>query len=329
MGPFPLGIVAIGRNEGVRLERCLRTALKAGAPMVYVDSVSSDGSAERARRHGVDVIELDPEKPLSAARGRNAGFRLLLEQMPDLELVQFIDGDCELVDGWLSEAVDRLDQDSELGAVCGRRRELSPAESIYNRLIDLEWDTPVGRTSVFGGDVLIRAAIFRDVEGYDETLIAGEDPDLAARISAAGWKIERLDVDMTVHDAGLSRFRQWWMRQIRAGHAVADAWLRSSWSDSTILRRLASILFWGAAFPLGILAWVVAIGGATPLGLLLAYPVLGLRIYLRMRKRGRAPVDAALYAGACIEGKFAEVYGAAQCLLNRVRRGPQKLIEYK
>lgn len=325
----PLGIVAIGRNEGERLERCLRKALEIGVPLVYVDSASSDGSVELARQLGVDVIELDPARPLSAARARNAGFHRLVERYPALELVQFIDGDCELVDGWLVEASERLARDGQTGAVCGRRRERFRSASIYNRLIDLEWDTPIGPSKVFGGDVLIRAAIFRDVEGYDETLIAGEDPDLAGRVGAAGWKIERLDVGMTIHDADLSRFGQWWMRQVRAGHAVADTWLRASWSDKKILRRLLSILFWGGALPMAALLLGLAL--APPIGwiLLLAYPVLGLRIYHRMRGLGRSRGDAAAYAGSCIEGKFAEIYGAAQCLMNRARRASPTLIEYK
>jgi glycosyltransferase involved in cell wall biosynthesis len=324
-----LGIVAIGRNEGERLERCLQAALKVDVPVVYVDSASSDGSVERAHRLGVDVIKLDPVRPLSAARARNAGFHRLMERFPELELVQFIDGDCELVDGWLDQASERLARDVPLGAVCGRRRERFRSASIYNRLIDLEWDTPIGPTKVFGGDVLIRAAIFRDVDGYDESLIAGEDPDLAKRIGAANWKIERLDVDMTIHDADLSRFGQWWMRQVRAGHAVADTWLRAPWSDQKIQRRLASIFFWGGALPLVALLFGIVLARPIGFALLLAYPVLGLRIYRRMRGIGRDRGDAAAYAGSCVQGKFAEIYGAAQCLTNHVRRASPTLIEYK
>jgi len=321
---IPLGIVAIGRNEGERLERCLQAAQKTGLPLIYVDSASSDESVERARRLGVAIIELDPTQPLSAARARNAGFRGLLERSPEIELVQFIDGDCEIVEGWLAVAVRSLDRDEKLGAVCGRRRERAREASPYNRLIDLEWDTPIGRTKAFGGDVLIRVPILLELDGYDETLIAGEDPDLAARVCAAGWEIDRLATDMTVHDADLSRFEQWWMRQVRAGHAAAEAWFRSSWSDTKNQRRVASILFWGGFLPLLAIATL-------PFGLLflLAYPALGLRIYRNMRKRDRSPGDSALYAASCIEGKFAEFFGIVQSLVRRIRRAKPTLVEYK
>jgi GT2 family glycosyltransferase len=322
-----VGIVAIGRNEGERLERCLRKAVRYELPLVYVDSVSTDESVARARALGVEVVELDPSRPLSAARGRNAGFRRLLEIAADLEYVQFIDGDCELVDGWIEDAIGRLSAEEALGGVCGRRLERFPAASIYNRLIDLEWDTPIGPTMVFGGDVMIRTDVFREVNGYDETLIAGEDPDLAGRIRAADRTIERLDIEMTVHDADLSRFGQWWRRQVRAGHAAVDAWFRAPWSDTRIQHRVVSIAFWGGALPF----LVVATLPLSPFGLalLLGYPILALRIYRRMRGNGRSPRDAALYAGSCVEGKFAEFYGGLQCVANHLRKTTPKLIEYK
>jgi len=329
MGEFApsLGIVAIGRNEGERLERCLRRAVEFGVPLVYVDSVSMDDSVERARNLGVDVVELDPSLPLSAARGRNAGFQRLRELRPDLELVQFIDGDCEIVDGWIESAVERLTQEPGLAAVCGRRLERFPMASVYNRLIDMEWDTPIGAARVFGGDVLLRASVFEELGGYDETLIAGEDPDLATRVCNTGWGIERMDIEMTLHDADLSRFGQWWRRQVRAGHAVVDTLLRAPMADRKIQHRVASIAFWGGGVPA-----LVILGlpfGPYPLLLLLGYPVLTFRIYGRLRRNGRSRENAALYAVSCVEGKFAEFYGGLQCAVNRLRRATPKLIEYK
>lgn len=196
-------------------------------------------------------------------------------------------------------------------------------------MIDLEWDTRVGPTRVFGGDVLMRTSVFLDVGGYDETLIAGEDPDLAGRIANAGWGIERLACEMTVHDADLSRFTQWWKRQIRAGHAVVDAWLRAPWSDTGLQHRVASIAFWGGALPLTVVVAFLFGAGLAGLTLLLAYPVLAARIYQRLRSNGRTSREAALYAGSCVEGKFAEFYGGLQCLFRRARRTTPRLIEYK
>ena len=39
-----MGVVVIGRNEGQRLEHCLRSVAGRGFAMIYVDSGSCDGS---------------------------------------------------------------------------------------------------------------------------------------------------------------------------------------------------------------------------------------------------------------------------------------------
>ncbi len=116
------GAVAIGRNEGERLRRCLKS-LSAATALVYVDSGSTDGSAQWAHAHGVEVIELDMSLPFTAARARNAGFKRLRFLVPDLAYVQFVDGDCELVEGWPEQSLSFLRTHLDVAAVCGRRRE--------------------------------------------------------------------------------------------------------------------------------------------------------------------------------------------------------------
>ena len=104
-----IGLVAIGRNEGDRLRKCLLSAIGKVSHAVYVDSGSVDGSVEFARSLGVEVVELDLSRPFTAARARNAGFERLLQAEPQIEYVQFVDGDCELVEGWLTRAAAELD----------------------------------------------------------------------------------------------------------------------------------------------------------------------------------------------------------------------------
>ena len=67
------GAVVIGRNEGERLKRCLTSlSLSKMSLLVYVDSGSTDGSAQWARERGVAVVDLDMRMPFTAARARNA-----------------------------------------------------------------------------------------------------------------------------------------------------------------------------------------------------------------------------------------------------------------
>src|SRR4051812_45656993 len=95
------GIVAIGRNEGDRLRRCLASVVGRGMPVVYVDSASTDGSADLARSMGAEVVALDMSPPFPPPRARNEGFARLTRVAPDPPYVFFVDGDCEVVPPWL------------------------------------------------------------------------------------------------------------------------------------------------------------------------------------------------------------------------------------
>ena len=217
-----LGVVVIGRNEGERLLRCLRSVTAQAATLVYVDSGSTDGSVMAARDCGATVVQLDTTQPFTAARARNRGFQVLCEISGAVELVQFVDGDCELVEGWNDKAFALLAAREDVAVVCGRRRERFPDGSIYNRLCDIEWDTPIGEALACGGDAMMRAAALEQVGGFRDELIAGEEPELCVRLRALGWHIWRLDAEMTLHDAAMTRFSQWWRRSKRAGFAFAE-----------------------------------------------------------------------------------------------------------
>src|SRR5271165_5488933 len=95
-----VGVVVIGRNEGERLMRCLASVRVFAKNIVYVDSGSTDGSADAAAEIGVRVVRLDMSRSFTAARARNEGFSALKAWKPDVRFVQFIDGDCGLAPDW-------------------------------------------------------------------------------------------------------------------------------------------------------------------------------------------------------------------------------------
>lgn len=218
-----IGVVVIGRNEGQRLERCLVSLAHGADKVMYVDSGSTDGSLQLAANLGVAVLALDMSIPFTAARARNEGFAALQRLLPSMQLVQFVDGDCEVNASWLATAQAFLEQHPAVAVVCGRRRERFPQRSVYNLLCDLEWDTPVGEAKACGGDALMRADAFAAVGGFRPDLIAGEEPELCVRLRANGWKIWRLAAEMTLHDAGMTRFTQWWRRSCVLGTPMPRA----------------------------------------------------------------------------------------------------------
>lgn len=320
--PLPkagVGAVIIGRNEGERLVACLASFPAAVWPLVYVDSGSTDGSAEAARAAGAEVVALDMGVPFTAARARNAGLARL-QELAAPTFVQFVDGDCRLQSGWVEAAEEFLAARPEVGVVCGRRREIHPEVSVWNRLCDAEWDTPVGEAKACGGDALMRVAAVAASGGYDPALIAGEEPELCVRLRQAGWKIWRIDREMTLHDAAMTRIGQWWKRTQRGGHAFAEgAAMHGAPPERHWVAETRRALLWGAVLPavVMLLGFVVTPWAAL---LLLAYPLQALRLARRYGwERGVFMLLA----------KFPEAQGVLQYHLNRMRKRQSGLIEYK
>jgi GT2 family glycosyltransferase len=304
-----VGLVAIGRNEGDRLHRCLTSAKAQLGRIVYVDSGSFDGSEELARSLDVPVVNLDMSIPFTAARARNAGFERLMALHPGVEYVQFVDGDCELDAGWLQRGMAELDADPGLAVVAGRRRERHPEETIYNRLCDLEWDTPVGPAKACGGDALFRVPAFLESGGFDSSVLAGEEPELCVRLRKRDWRILRADAEMTLHDAQMSRFAQWWKRNVRAGYAYAlGAFLHGASPERHWVRECRSIWFWAFWLPLAAIALALPTRGASML-LLIGYPVLAWRIARHCRRRGLSSGETRLFTVFTILGKFPQLIG--------------------
>ncbi len=325
-----IGLIAIGRNEGERLRRCLLSVLEKVDSVVYVDSGSTDGSVEMGRSLGVEVVELDLSIPFTAARARNAGFQHLRQTHPQIEWVQFVDGDCEVLEGWLEKAQQELLAKPDVAAVCGRRRERFPDSTLYNKLCDIEWNTPVGEALACGGDAMMRVKAFEQVGGFNDSIIAGEEPELCVRLRQQGWKILRLDAEMTLHDAQMTRLNQWWKRMLRAGHAYAEgAWLHGQPPERHWVKESNSIWLWGLFIPL--LALLLAVPTHTlSLLLFLGYPVLTYRIYrYYTQQRGYSSQDSAAYALSCILGKFPQLQGQVQFHINRLLGRQRTLVEYK
>lgn len=331
-------MVAIGRNEGERLRRCLLSVREQCRSIVYVDSGSSDGSVATARALGVEVVELDLSIPFTAARARNEGLARLRAIVPGLEYVQFVDGDCELDRGWIPAALSAIAPEPRVAVVCGRRRERHPDATIYNLLCDLEWDTPVGEVDACGGDALVRAAALEEVGGFDARLIAGEEPDLCLRLRKIGLSIRRIDAEMTLHDAAMTRLGQWSKRMMRGGYASAESLARNGGATPDVDRRcVRGALAWVVGFPaLVLLGIALAASFGTPASALIvvgaAAAILSLqvaRIAVGSGARGRSPRERFLYASSCMAGKVPQALGMIRYLGDRTSRERPTLIEYK
>jgi glycosyltransferase involved in cell wall biosynthesis len=320
-----LGVVIIGRNEGERLRRCLESVSR-GAAVVYVDSGSTDGSAQWARNHGADVIELNMRIPFTAARARNAGFRRLRAMAPDLPYVQFVDGDCELTKGWPEHAMSFLDARGDIAVVCGRLRERYPEQSIYNWLCEREWNRPPGEVDACGGIAVMRVNALEAVGGFRDNLIAYEEPELCVRLQAAGYRIWRLDFEMAVHDAAMTHFGQWWRRALRVGYGVAQCdYLYGATPQRHWVWQSRRAWLWGVSLPLACLVIGLAF---EPWGWA-AWLIFPLQILRQtMRNPGQAK-ERALLALFQLLARFPEACGQIKFMRDRLFARQARIIEYK
>ncbi len=326
-----LAVVVIGRNEGSRLLSCFESLKDYLPRIVYVDSGSIDESIGTALQYGITVVTLNSDLPFTAARARNAGFAKVLEIWKNVRYIQFIDGDCELNPQWIPNALENLTKETSLGIVCGRRREKYPSASLYNQLCDIEWDTPVGSTQSCGGDALVKVEAFAKVNGFDSSLIAGEEPEMGYRMIRQGYSIERIHCEMTLHDANMKSFHQWMKRTIRSGYAYANGyWLHHTEPAPLHQKRNISILFYSLLVPTAALT-IIFLKGFPEGALFFLFIQLSLvtKVFLSSRQRTNSRFHLLCYSIFVSIGKFCEGFGQLKFLSHLLLNKKGTLIEYK
>ena len=250
-----------------------------------------------------------------------------LEIEPTLDYVLFVDGNCEVAAGWVEKGAGFLDDHPDVAIVWGLRRERHPEKSLYNMLCDIEWrDFPSGDVNGCDGDIVARVAAIKQVKGYRSDLICGGEPEMCVRLRQAGWRIWRLSDEMTLHDAAMYSFSQWWKRTLRGGYASAQgAALRGAAPERHCVVESRRTWVWGLWIPVAVITITYRVGWWGLL-LLMVYPLQVIRLALL----GRRPTRENWWmAGALVLSKFPGMLGQLQFVRDRYRRVTSRLIEYK
>ena len=295
--------------------------------VLYVDSGSNDNSVEIAHSLGVQAIVLHPERP-TAALARNAGWRAATG-----DFVLFLDGDTILDESFVLDSLSEF-ADVTIACVWGHRRELHPGHSLYNRVLDLDWVYAPGFTPFCGGDAIFRHSALDELGGFDETLIAGEEPELCRRILGAGQKILHVDRPMTKHDLAITRFTQYWRRATRAGHAFAEVSQRFAatdnpfWTDEVRRNRNRAVAL--CAIPVAALGMSLAIHAWWPLPSAIAVLVLlVLRSAWKARWKSSDTVALLQYGAHSHLQQLPIAWGQLQFFFHRRSGRRVGLVEYK
>jgi GT2 family glycosyltransferase len=198
-----LAVVVICRNEAQWIDGCLASVRAAvggiGADVVVVDSCSSDGTPDVVRRHPVKLIELRPDAPLSPALGRVVG-----QAATRSRYLLFVDGDTDIEAPWLQHALDHLESAPDVAGVGGRLAEVHYEHArIVGGIRDI-FDTGDRLVEVeeLGGTAVYRRTALEQVGSFNPFLSSYEEPELVARLRAAGHHAVRLPLLMGTHRTG-------------------------------------------------------------------------------------------------------------------------------
>jgi GT2 family glycosyltransferase len=149
-----------------------------------VDNGSKDGTRAVLAGYG-DRIAIVTERRPGAAAARNAGLR-----GAGGEIVAFTDADCIVDPGWLEALVAPL-SDPAVGIAGGTIRALAPANPVelfgeaihdHRRAIE-EYDPPYAITMSWAS----RLEVLRELGGFDERFLRGQDVELSYRALQAGY----------------------------------------------------------------------------------------------------------------------------------------------
>lgn len=217
MTPFPkISFVIIGRNEEKHLAACIESIMRVNYPaeqkeVIFVDNDSTDGSLAVAAKFPIKTIALK-QQPSTPGLARNAGLHAACGAF-----VHFVDGDMTVDEEWLRNALPVF-EDAEVASVVGRLQEINPHKTLYNRFFDIGWRTaPLGEIENPGGGGMFRAALLRELGGYDATLFGAEEIDIGYRFRQRGLKNIRIPALMVRHDMDMKSFGHFWRRGVRDG----------------------------------------------------------------------------------------------------------------
>lgn len=281
-----ISFIIIGRNEGWRLEKCLKSVktiiekeLSVPTEILYIDSQSTDESIEISKKYADRTFLITGV--YNAAIGRNIGAK---EAKGDV--LFFLDGDMELRDGVVSSVL------------AGQGTLVYPFISgvEYEFLYDQDWSLKgerIRRKFVEGEDIYkpttgglfaIEKRLWDEVGGMDNRFFRSQDMDFGFRMSARGIP--------------LLRKGQLWVNHYTVFYAVRHNALSTIKYSAILLRKhffnktvQVSVFKNNYSSYLLALTLVFALCIDYPLGLLALIPYILTICYRAMMTRKRTSVE--------------------------------------
>lgn len=254
-------IKALNEEEKIALtiESALRAISNINGEVILADSHSIDRTVEIASRYPVRIVKLSRPEDRCCGVGGQLGYQVSLGAY-----VWIVDGDMELSEGFIEDAISCLEKDPRLAGVSGRivEKNLESLEFRARLLRAPENLQPGFVDRLDGGGVYRRSAI--ESVGYftNRNMHSYEEYELAARLRARGWLLMRIPADAVFHfghrtEAFALLLRRWKTGYVRG---VGEL-LRSSMGKphfSLVLCEIRELRLYGA-----VVLWWIALFGLT------------------------------------------------------------------
>ena len=230
-----MDVIICVRNEARRIASCIESLIAQDYPeelvtIFVVDNGSSDGTEDIVRDFPVTLLE---ERMKGSAAARNRAF---VEGSG--HLVAFLDGHCVANNGWISAMATQF-ADLRIGGVQACINNTATDSRVLGYLtgsgmVDndrvLE-DTVQGMRNVYpwilSGNCMYRRNVLERVSGFDATLPACEDVDLAWKVVLSGYLLKYCGEASVIHynddDWGAFAKKSW--RQGRGSAVLARRYL--------------------------------------------------------------------------------------------------------
>jgi GT2 family glycosyltransferase len=139
---------------------------------------------------------LHPDQRLTAAAGRYTGYKHSTG-----DYVLFLDGDHELVPGWLPEALAIFRREPTIGGIAGQIVDVPKATPGANRHSAQQPTAPITITHAKHGGpaVVYRRSVFEKVGTFNPYIYSDEEPELCIRIRQAGYTVSYINRQAVFH----------------------------------------------------------------------------------------------------------------------------------
>lgn len=292
-----LSIVIKALNEEAHIADCLRSVINAvsaipgDSEIVLADSLSSDRTVEISHAFGVKIVQLkDPSD-----RGCGSGVQLGYQHATG-EYVYVLDGDMELQQDFLMQAVKLLDQDATLGGVAGNVRDKICRNYADRRRVQVKPSHILTELEWMDGGGLYRRKAITDAGGYagNRNLKGFEEAELGLRIRHAGWHMVRLPMVSVFHtghpETNFSMvLRLWKSGRLESGGVLLKTAFGRPW-----FLRVFKLFMLPAAVLLYWLSFVLVLSRANSTGMFQEILLLSIGGYLLLSLKKRSCVDACI-----------------------------------